>query len=45
MVLEMEAFPRWQKADEKGKEEIAKNLAEVEANMILAEIDEEVKKL
>jgi hypothetical protein len=44
-ILEMEAFPRWQKADAQGKEKISKELGEIEGKLIIKEIEEESKKI
>lgn len=44
-ILEMEAFPRWKEAGPEEKERIARELGEVEAKMIIAEIEAEAKKI
>lgn len=43
-ILEMAIFPKWQKADEKEREKITRELGEFEARMILEEIDNSYEK-
>jgi hypothetical protein len=41
-LIEMAIFPEWLKADDKRREEIAKELGQMEAKMTIAEIEKEV---
>jgi len=44
-ILEMFAFPEWQKSNEKKRLEITKKLGESEGQMIIDEIKKECEKL
>jgi len=43
LILEMATFLVWQEADEKEKETIVKNLAKLEAEAIISDINKQVK--
>ena len=43
-LMEMAIFPLWLKSNKKKKEKITKDLARIQADMILSEIEEQSKK-
>jgi hypothetical protein len=43
-ALETEAFGRWQKADQAGRDRICQEVAKIEAKMMMDEIKKEVER-